>query len=326
MSMKIVAGIGSIDDYFAYAEAGADELFCGYVPADYMMQYGRQYPVNRREVIYYNVQIGSESELMIMRKMIEKAKVPVSIALNGLFYGENHRKAVVDVARKCIELGYTDFIVAESELIEVLKGLDKARITVSGELGELNAGVLEHVCGKNVRRVIFPRQTTIQEMRELIDAGKTVECTEYEVFVLNEKCHFTGAYCNSLHCDELCHICKIPYALVDKYDNKAAQDEGVSEDECADEFEGENHGIGDTGCAICLLWQLREVGVTHLKVVSRGNSSEATCEDIRTLRKALNILERSSDEREYVTRVFAEIFPTGCNKNCYTRRYSNLMD
>lgn len=337
MSMKIVAGIGSIDDYLAYAEAGADELFCGYVPADYMMQYGRQYPVNRREVIYYNVQIGSESELMIMRKMIEKAKVPVSIALNGLFYGENHRKAVVDIARKCIALGYTDFIAAESELIDELKSLDKARITVSGELGELNAGVLEHVCGKNVRRVIFPRQTTIQEMRELIDAGKTVECTEYEAFVLNEKCHFTGAYCNSLHCDELCHICKIPYALVDKCDNMVAKDEGFSEkreDECLDECNGEwasecddkSNGIGATGCAVCLLWQLREAGVTHLKVVSRGNSSEATCEDIRMLRRALDILESSSDEREYLARVFKEIFPKGCNKNCYTRRYSNEMN
>ena len=30
--MKITAGLGSIDDYPRYVRAGADELFCGYVP------------------------------------------------------------------------------------------------------------------------------------------------------------------------------------------------------------------------------------------------------------------------------------------------------
>lgn len=29
--MKIVAGLGSIDEYIKFAEAGADEFFCGYV-------------------------------------------------------------------------------------------------------------------------------------------------------------------------------------------------------------------------------------------------------------------------------------------------------
>ena len=30
--MKIVAGLGSIDEYERFVKAGADEFFCGYVP------------------------------------------------------------------------------------------------------------------------------------------------------------------------------------------------------------------------------------------------------------------------------------------------------
>lgn len=30
--MKIVAGMGSIDEYERFVEARADEFFCGYVP------------------------------------------------------------------------------------------------------------------------------------------------------------------------------------------------------------------------------------------------------------------------------------------------------
>lgn len=36
---------------------------------------------------------------------------------------------------------------------------------------------------------------------------------EYEAFILNELCHFSGAFCNSLHCDELTHLCRVPYEL-----------------------------------------------------------------------------------------------------------------
>ena len=55
--MKITAGLGSVDDYLPYVEAGADEFFCGYVPYEWMKNGGLTYPLNRREVLYYNVQI-----------------------------------------------------------------------------------------------------------------------------------------------------------------------------------------------------------------------------------------------------------------------------
>ena len=37
---------------------------------------------------------------------------------------------------------------------------------------------------------------------------------EFEAFVLNRLCQFTGAFCNSLHCDELGHLCRVPYETV----------------------------------------------------------------------------------------------------------------
>ena len=63
--MKITSGLGSIDDYPRYVRAGADELFCGYVPFSWSEKYGTVLPLNRREVLNYNVQIGSFSELEI---------------------------------------------------------------------------------------------------------------------------------------------------------------------------------------------------------------------------------------------------------------------
>ena len=53
--MKIVSGLGSLDEYIPFAEAGADEFFCGYVPFTWSKKYGTMQPLNRREVMNYTV-------------------------------------------------------------------------------------------------------------------------------------------------------------------------------------------------------------------------------------------------------------------------------
>ena len=59
--MKIVAGLGCIDDYPAFCEAGADEFFCGYVPYAWTKRYGTTLALNRREVRWYQLQVGAYS-------------------------------------------------------------------------------------------------------------------------------------------------------------------------------------------------------------------------------------------------------------------------
>ena len=48
--------------------------------------------------------------------------------------------------------------------------------------------------------------------RERCESG-TEGIPEFEAFVLNEMCQFTGAFCNSLHCDEMGYLCKVPYQI-----------------------------------------------------------------------------------------------------------------
>lgn len=302
VEMKIVAGLGTVDDYEEYVEAGADKLFCGYVPHDYVRRFGRKNPLNRREVMYYNVSVGSESELMILADKIKKYQVPVSIAINGLYFEEEQAEYIQDYVKKCSGFGFGEYIIADEKIIKRLSGMADISIKISGEYGELNEGVISQLSGGNVSGIIFPRQTDVNEMRELISTANRLGLKEFEAFALNEKCHFTGAYCNSLHCDEMCHICKIPYHLNDR---------AIDEEEVNDRI------IGETGCGICKLWKLREVGITELKIVSRGNSTEATKADIRALRSALNILNNCETEAEYIREVKRKLFPDGCSQNCY---------
>ena len=74
---------------------------------------------------------------------------------------------------------------------------------------------------------------------------------------------------------------------------------------------------GETGCGLCALYQLQEAGITHLKLVGRGNYTDFMEKDIRNLRRALSILEVSDSNVIYRQNLKEELFPYGCSENCY---------
>lgn len=77
---------------------------------------------------------------------------------------------------------------------------------------------------------------------------------------------------------------------------------------------------GESGCGLCALKELSDAGVTHLKLVGRGNYADFMERDIRNLRRALDILETSKSDEEYRRKMKTELFPNGCGHLCYYRK------
>ncbi len=73
------------------------------------------------------------------------------------------------------------------------------------------------------------------------------------------------------------------------------------------------------GCGLCALYRLREAGITHLKLVGRGNYADYMERDICNLKRALTLLEESGSEADYREKMKRELFPKGCSGNCYYR-------
>ncbi len=331
--MKITAGLGSIDDYIPYVEAGADEFFCGYVPYEWMTHGGLKYPLNRREVLYYNVQIGSESEMEILAELVRQKKKPVTITLNGLFYAPHQYPMIETLIHHLFQMGFTSFIVGDMALLVYLNQTitEPIELHISGELSEANHIMIDEMRLLGAKRIIFHRKVTPQEMKNCIDYQKekySEHPLEYEAFALNEMCHFTGAFCSSLHCDELAPTCRLPYRLIcsrdqqgpinmsDPYSMENQEKQEKQENEAFDESDDE-YLLGRSGCGLCALWQLREAGITHVKLVSRGNYTADTTEDIRRLKRAITILDEASSENNYRNQMRHELFPKGCSHNCY---------
>lgn len=325
--MKIVAGLGSIDEYETFVKAGADEFFCGYVPFSWAEKYGVIHPLNRREVLFYNVQIGSMSELQILKKMVDYYGKPVTLTFNSLYYTGEQYPVIAEIITQCMAAGFENFIIADSALMLYLRQQKiNCGIHLSGETAEVNRGMLEQMLPFGIRRVIFHRKNSLEDMQSCIkEAGFP---HEYEAFILNELCHFSGAFCNSLHCDELTHLCRVPYELgnLHKKEETDAAQKDVAETDRIQGKEGkglpldeDGYLTGSTGCGLCALYRMKQVGITHLKLVGRGNYTDFMEKDIRQLRKVLDILENSDSEARYQKKMKASLFPDGCSRNCYYR-------
>lgn len=325
--MKIVAGLGSIDEYETFVKAGADEFFCGYVPFSWAEKYGVIHPLNRREVLFYNVQIGSMSELQILKKMVDYYGKPVKLTFNSLYYTGEQYPVIAEIITQCMAAGFENFIIADPALMLYLRQQKiNCGIHLSGETAEVNRGMLEQMLPFGIRRVIFHRKNSLEDMQSCIKEADFPH--EYEAFILNELCHFSGAFCNSLHCDELTHLCRVPYELgnLHKKEETDAAQKDVAETDRIQGKEGkglpldeDGYLTGSTGCGLCALYRMKQVGITHLKLVGRGNYTDFMEKDIRQLRKALDILENSDSEAQYQKKMKASLFPDGCSRNCYYR-------
>ena len=86
---------------------------------------------------------------------------------------------------------------------------------------------------------------------------------QFEAFVLNEMCQFTGAFCNSLHCDEMGYLCRVSYWLGtvrngDAVPEKimALQEQAWDQEPDLKAYDESGYLCGETGCGLCALYQL----------------------------------------------------------------------
>ena len=213
--MELTAGLGSVDDYIRYIEAGADECFCGYIPYAWDRKYGTVLSLNRREVRCCSVQLGAFSELEILAAMVRAYQKPVQLTFNSLYYLPQQYPEIAEIIQKCMKIGFEDYIIADPALILYLRQQKiGCRISLSGEVGEINSAMTGLFEQMEISRIIFPRKMRPKDMAVVAQAcakrSPGLENMKYEAFALNELCQFSGAFCNSLHCDEMGYLCRVP--------------------------------------------------------------------------------------------------------------------
>lgn len=296
--MKITAGLGALENLPRLAAAGADEVFCGYVPLSWLEKYGNLTPLNRREVLLQCLQIDSMGDLKLLRRMADDCGVSVALTFNAPYYLPEQYPALVELFAQLSDLGLRDWILADPGLmLHLMERGIQGDIHLSGEAGCFSPDALAFFRRLNVARCIFPRKLTPEEMTVCVQSAPDLE---YEAFVLNENCHYSGTYCFSLHCDELEPLCRAPYRPAGPDCNLVSEMASAPED-----------AFGASGCGLCALPRLRRAGVTHLKVVGRGSHIEWIERDVRILRRALEMEDASPGALR------REVLGNRCSGRCY---------
>lgn len=294
--MKITAGLGRLEDFSRLVSAGADELFAGFVPLDWLEKYGNDVPLNRREVLLQDIQIDSFDDMRMLAKMKADAGVNVALTFNAPCYHPSAYPVIADMLFTLQNMGFNDFIIADPGLLVYLNAQSfRARIHISGEAGAFSPDAVRFFETLGAVRIIFPRKISPERMAECTAAAPQME---YEAFILNEMCHYSGAFCSSLHCDFLDPLCRVPYICHGFISNPPERDPSA---------------FGASGCGICALERLRNAGVSCLKVVGRGGHADLIERDIRMLKAILSADDLSPAALKKT------FFPDGCAGNCYYR-------
>lgn len=319
--MKILAPIAAHEELEMLAAAGAEELYCGIVPREWMEKYTGAVWLNRR-----SPKGGSLETYAELKRLVDDAharKLPVFITLNSPFYTAEQMPLVMELAHKLSdEIGVDALIVTD---INLLLRLSEEKLAcdlhVSSVAATLNTEAVRFLLNFGVSRVILPRSLTLAEI-ETITREVRGE-VEIEVFMLNDGCAFEEGFCSTTHHHTVGAFCT-----------------GLSEMDTRFEWVGKTftsrrhnwlrrnltdyrewvwylngNGCGATAkglpygpCGLCAIPDLQRIGVASLKVVGREASPFKKMAGVRMVRDIvertrngvpkLHVIERAKSLRE----------------------------
>jgi U32 family peptidase len=295
--MKITAPISRIDEIVPMAAAGANELYCGVVPREWIARFNTG-AVNRR----YFGNLESMEQLGQAVDIAHQNGTALLLVLNAQQYGSAHQGALVELARAFHGYGGDAVIVADIGLIARLRqDVPALAIHVSSVAACRNSAGVGFYRGLGARRVILPRDVSLEEIETIAAACSPVEI---EAFVLNDGCVFEEGACHSIHLPArqggpIC-IDKRPFVYQD------AQGQSVSpgmsrklRDNDADYqrwlwyrfgcgFTTSANGYPWGPCGLCAIARLAAAGVASIKIAGREGATERKLKSVEMVRAVLD--------------------------------------
>lgn len=319
--MKILAPIASHDELEMLAAAGAEELYCGIVPREWMEKYTGAIWLNRR-----SPRGGSLESYADLRRLVEDAHkigLPVFITLNSPYYTADQMPLVMELAHKLSdEIGVDALIVSDINLLLRLSEEKLAcELHVSSVAATLNAEAVRFLLNFNPTRVVLPRSLTIPEIESIVsEVGDQVEI---EVFMLNDGCAFEEGFCSTTHHHSVGAFCTSLSEMETRFEwsrraltnrrqnwlrrNLADYREWVwylNGNGCGSTAKGLPYGP----CGLCAIPDFQRIGVDSLKIVGREASPFKKMASVKMVRDIvdrarngvpkLHVIERAKALRE----------------------------
>ncbi|MBO8158593.1 U32 family peptidase [Thermosyntropha sp.] len=271
--MELLAPAGNFDSFVAGIENGADAVYLG----------GKI--LNARQ----GAENFSENEIKEAVHYAHIRDKKIYITINTLIDNKEFEPAL-DYLYKLYCLGIDAVIVQDLGFMKaILKILPDMRVHASTQMTVHNEKGAELLYNEGVKRAVLAREMTLPEIKSV---HEKVPELELEVFVHGALCYSYSGQClfssmvggRSGNRGRCAQPCRLSYELYSGRDKKPlAQDKGRYILSPADL------------CLIDYLPQLKEAGVTSLKIEGRMKRPEYVAVVTRTYRRALDILKEGKD-------------------------------
>ncbi|MBI3666713.1 MAG: U32 family peptidase [Acidobacteria bacterium] len=316
--MKILAPIRAYDELEMLAAAGAEELFCGIVPREWMERYTGAIWLNRR-----SPKGGSLETYDELKRLVEAAHglhLPVFTTLNAPYYTAEQLPLVVDLARRLSdEVGVDALIVTDINLLLRLSEEKLAAdLHISSVAATLNSEAVRFLLDFGPKRIILPRSLTLEEIARIVrEVGDRVEI---EVFMLNDGCAFEEGFCATTHHHSVGAFCSSLSEMRAEFEwggpVLTRRRENWLRRNLADYREWvwylNGNGCGSTPkglpygpCGLCAIPDLLRLGVASLKIVGREASPLKKLASVKMVRDIVDRARAGTPKLQVIDRARA---------------------
>ena len=203
--MHIAAPVCAPEEVIQLKQAGADELYCGYLPEQWRNVYGGHDTISRRQG---KANLGSERALRCTANLANSLHMPIFLALNGRYTALQY-PVLLQIAHMWADAGGTGLILRDVGFMQVI-GKHKLPLRLCASLLALcvNADCVRFFRGLGASRIVLPRFLSVREMKEITLPFPDME---FEAMVMGDGCPMIDGLCRSLHSENgteappLCH-------------------------------------------------------------------------------------------------------------------------
>ena len=193
--MNIISPIDKLSEAAPLLDAGAFELYGGFVPPDWSERFSLYSSINQRT--FATAQIDSKTELQNILSKTHSKQARFSLTLNAPFYTDEQIPMLLDYVAEVVDAGIDGLILADLGLLRQVRKLFPAI--------ELHASTLAHLANSEavtvyvdagIDRVVLPRHLPVTEMGAIVSAHPQVT---FDAFLLVGNCPNTEGLCTFHH-------------------------------------------------------------------------------------------------------------------------------
>lgn len=289
--MRILAPLKGFEQIDALISANPDEVYLSFVDNVWNNKYGDFNEINRMSSFGPRANFIGQNNAMIAIRKMNNAGIKCYLAINSPSYSDSQNAYLKQVIDSFAKLG-CGFIVGTLSLAAYCAE-NNYQCTISTMSGIYNSLSVKALLDLGVKRIIFPRDISIENMAKIVSKYPSIE---YEAFLMRNGCRYSDSNCLSFHARRHNSLC---YYL----DNSKTQ-MLINNTVNKFDFYG-NHSIYKNvfhkkACGLCSIYRLIESGITAVKIVGRADNPSELIEDICLAKQSIDLAQHCSTEQMYL--------------------------